>query len=317
MSLFFKKAGILTSVQDLSRNNFRRFGINPNGAMDCTALRLINILLGNAENEAVLEMHYPAPEIVFEENTVFALGGADFAPFLDETPIENWRIHFAEKGCVLKFTGKSFGNRAYLSVAGGFRLEKWLTSASTNLKARTGGFHGRKIMESDKLPLNRSANAEIRNLTPKISNSLLPIYSKFPTVRVIEGTEFGLLTGVSQEDFLKNSFTITQNSDRMGFRLSGNPLYLLQEKELVSSAVNFGTIQLLPDGQLIVLMADHQTTGGYPRIGNVFSMDLPLLAQLGANEKIAFQLISVEEAENAVCKFENELNFLKTATRFL
>lgn len=102
----------------------------------------------------------------------------------------------------------------------------------------------------------------------------------------------------------------------MGFRLQGEPLYLLNDKELVSSAVNFGTIQLLPDGQMIILMADHQTTGGYPRIAHVIPTDLPLLAQLGANDKVAFHLISLQEAENLLIEFENNLNFLKTAVKF-
>ena len=107
------------------------------------------------------------------------------------------------------------------------------------------------------------------------------------------------------------------NSDRMGFRLSGEPLFLSKPTEMVSSAVNFGTIQLLPDGQLIVLMADHQTSGGYPRIANVVTTDLPLLAQLGANEKIAFHLISVEEAENLTVRFENDLKLLQIRAKFL
>ncbi len=131
------------------------------------------------------------------------------------------------------------------------------------------------------------------------------------------GAEFELLTEQSQANFLEENFIITQNSDRMGFRLRGASLQLQKLKEIVSSAVNFGTIQLLPDGQMIVLMADHQTSGGYPRIANVISTDLPPLAQLGTNDKVAFHLISIEEAENLFVKFENDLILMKTAIKFL
>ena len=317
MSIVINKAGILTTVQDLGRKGFRRFGINPNGVMDVIAVRLINVLLGSDENAAVLEMHFPAPEIAFEESAAFALGGADFGAKLDDKPLENWRIYTAEKGATLKFTAKSFGNRAYLSIQNGFQIETWLDSASTNLKAGIGGIVGRKLNNSDKITFQTIANRKSQITNTKISSALLPFYSKFPTVRVVAGAEFDELTAISQQNFLQETFTITKNSDRMGFRLRGEPLYLLDEKELVSSAVNFGTIQLLPDGQLIVLMADHQTSGGYPRLANVVSTDLPLLAQLGANDKAAFHLISIAEAENLLMQFENDLNLLKTAVKFL
>jgi antagonist of KipI len=311
MSILVKKAGILTTLQDLGRKGFRRFGINPNGAMDQTAVRLINSLLGNDENAAVLEMHFPASEFFFEEPAACALGGADFSASLDGESVENWRIFFAGQGTELKFSQKISGNRAYLAVQGGFKTENWLASASTNLKAKIGGLHGRKLQSGDRILFNQIAHPKSRIPKFRISNALVPFYSKFPTVRLVAGAEFEMLTAGSRKNLFGENFLITQNSDRMGFRLAGAGLYLLDEKELVSSAVNFGTIQLLPDGQLIVLMADHQTSGGYPRIANVVTMDLPLLAQLGANDKVAFHLISLEEAENLLVRFEKDLNFLK------
>lgn len=315
MSLLFKKSGILTTVQDLGRTGFRQFGVNPNGAMDKTAVRLINILLGNDENEAVLEIHFPAPEILFEEDAVFALGGANFGADLSGQRLENWRICTAEKGKILKFKEKIFGNRAYLSIEGGFKIKKILGSKSTNLTAKFGGFQGRKIEPNDRIEFNQKSITKNRNL--KIANSLLPLYSRFPTVRVIAGAEFENLTALSEQDFLKTDFTISQNSNRMGFRIFGKPLYLLNSKELISTAVDFGTIQLLPDGQMIILMADHQTSGGYPRIASIILNDLPLVAQLGANDKIAFHLVSLAEAEDLIFEFETDLNFLKTAVKLL
>ena len=317
MSIKILKSGILTSVQDLGRKRFRRFGINPTGAMDATAARLINILLGNDENEAVLEMHFPAPEIQFEGSAVFAVGGADFSVVLNGESIEIWRPFFAEKGSILRFDKKNFGSRAYIAVKGGFRIKKWLNSSSTNLIANIGGFEGRSLRTEDELFFRQRTTNNEQRTNIKISFRLIPFYSHFPTVRVIEGAEFDLLTALSQETFLKEDFAISKNSDRMGFRLQGKPIYLFDEKEMISSAVNFGTIQLLPDGQLIILMADHQTTGGYPRIVNVIGIDLPLVAQLGAGDKVAFHLISIEEAENLLLDFEKNLNLLKTAVKFL
>ncbi len=279
--------------------------------MDKIAARLINVLLGNNESEAVLEMHFPAPEILFEKDAVFALGGADFGAKLNNKNLENWKSYFAEKRSVLKFTGKNFGNRAYFSVTGGFEIEKWLGSASTNLTAEIGGFRGRHLQKRDRLGFKQKIIDIKQKFNYKIAGSLIPIYNRFPTVRVVAGAEFELLEASSEQFFSRQSFTITQNSNRMGFRLEGAPLELLRNKELVSSAVSFGTIQLLPDGQMIILMADHQTSGGYPRIANVCEIDLPLVAQLGANDKIAFHIISLEEAENLFLQREFELNFLK------
>jgi antagonist of KipI len=311
VGIIVQKEGILSSLQDLGRDGFRNLGINPSGAMDKIAVRLINILLGNDEAEAVLEMHFPAPEILFEEDAIFALGGADFHAKLNNKKLENWKPYFTEKGSILKFSKKTFGMRAYLSVKGGFRIEKWLGSASTNLSAEIGGFSGRKLQKFDKINFNRKTIDKKQKSDYKISNSLTSFYSRFPIVRVVVGAEFELLTASSENAFLRQNFAITQNSNRMGFRLEGKPLYLLHKKELVSSAVSFGTIQLLPDGQIIILMADHQTSGGYPRIANVVEIDLPLVAQLGTNDKIAFRVISLEEAENLILHTEFELNHLK------
>ncbi|HEY0657144.1 MAG TPA: biotin-dependent carboxyltransferase family protein [Pyrinomonadaceae bacterium] len=316
MSITIEKEGILTTIQDTGRIGFRHLGINPNGAMDLAAARLINLLLGNYESEAVLEMHFPAPWIVFERSAVFALGGANFNAELNGEPVENWKPFYAERGSRLKFTGKSFGNRAYLTVQGGFKIEKWLGSASTNLTAKTGGVSGGKLLKNDSLFFNSETGSAPKRFHYKVSGSLIPFYSRFPTVRIIAGGEHELLTAAGELLLSRQDFVVSQNSDRMGFRLQGEPLFLIDKKELVSSAVDFGTIQLLPDGQLIILMADHQTSGGYPRLAHVVKQDLPLIAQLGANDKIAFHLISLEEAEDIQMQFEKDLRLLRIAVKY-
>ncbi|HRH43442.1 MAG TPA: biotin-dependent carboxyltransferase family protein [Pyrinomonadaceae bacterium] len=316
MSIIIQSNSLLTTLQDLGRNGFCAFGINPNGAMDKTALRLINILLGNDENEAGLEIHFPAPKILFEKDAIIALGGADFGAKLDDKEIVNWQIIQVQKGQTLTFSRKNRGNRLYLSIKGGFEIKDWLNSKSTNLKAKYGGFEGRKLEKDDRIKFKiQSSKLRIQKFL-KISPHFVSDYLHLNRIRIIAGPEFDLLTPLCSEILLKERFVISQNSDRMGYRLIGKELHLLHEKELVSSAVTFGTIQLLPNGQMIILMADHQTTGGYPRIGNVISVDLPILAQLGANDKVNFEIISLEDAEKLKVKFEKDLNLLKCGIKF-
>ena len=315
MGILIRKPGILSTVQDLGRIGYRRLGINPNGVMDTNAVRLINILLGNEENAAVIEMHFPAAEIEFEHDAMFAVGGADFGVRLNGETFSNWRVHRAAKGSSLNFQNKLRGERAYLAIGGGFFVENWLGSSSTNMNAKIGGMNGRKLETGDRIGLASDQTRPEMLVNKEISPSLISRNSRFPTVRVIKGGEFDLLNEESRDIFEISTFQISNNSNRMGYRLNGEPLALSKPTEMLSSAANFGTIQLLPNGQLIILMADHQTTGGYPRIAHVISYDLPLLAQVGANDKVAFHLIDVTEAERITTSFHRDLNFLKTGVR--
>lgn len=291
---------MFTSVQDLGRTGYRSFGVNPGGAMDSTAVRLINTLLGNAADSSALEMHFPAAEVLFECDTTFALGGADFAAELNGAGLERWRSIQAQGGDVLRFTSVVTGTRTYLAIAGGIAYEKQLGEATKRLKS--------------KARLGIGVKASSGNYVgAQIASSMMPHYSRFPTVRVIDGPEFESLTGVSEASLFREQFTVSNDSDRMGFRLEGRPLYRMDEFELVSTGVTFGTIQLLPNGQMIVLMADHQTSGGYPRIAQVIGHDLPLLAQLGPGDKVAFHRIEIAEAERIAIQFERDLALLRAA----
>lgn len=311
--MLIRKPGFLTTVQDLGRVGSRSLGINPNGVMDQTAMRLINTLLGNDENEAVLEMHFPAAEIEFNVECSFAVGGAELTAILNENLLRSWSSFTALKGDVLRFAKPVSGTRAYLAVKNGFAIDEWLGSRSTNLVAASGGFEGRKLKPGDRIDLRKPAVVKPQTIGP----SMIPKYSRFQTVRVVASGEFDLLTAISERAFLNDGFTVTKDSNRMGYRLSGPPLHLLHKKEMVSAAVTFGTIQLLPDGQLIVLMADHQTAGGYARIANVISADLPLLAQLGPNDGVSFHRVSIKEAERAAEELENDICRLRTGVQLL
>ena len=317
MSIVIEKPGILTTIQDLGRNGFRRFGINPSGAMDHTAARLINVLVGNDDFEAVLEMHFPAPRISFEKNAVIVLGGGNFdAKYDGGKALPTWTPFFVRKGTSISFDERVAGNRVYVAVMGGFKIKKWLGSSSTNLTAHIGGYDGRKLEGSDTVDYNRALRKPKYPTPIHVSPSLIPLYSRFPTVRITEGPEYHQLSKEGRERLLHGDFVVSRTSDRMGFRMSGESISRTVQTEILSSAVSFGTAQLLPDGQLIVLMADHQTTGGYPRIAHVISRDLPLLSQLGPGDKVAFHLVDQRSAEDLMVQFERELSFFRVGCRF-
>lgn len=214
----------------------------------------------------------------------------------------------------MKFEKIAPGSRLYLSVTGGWKAQEWLGSLTTNLGVMAGGFKGRMLQKHDILETNKTAGhiENNKSLPWGISkNELDKIYSPPSQIRIIDSTEGNSLSLESKEKLLTAGFRITNHSNRMGYRLEGEKLFMNQPLELVSSAVDFGTIQLLPDGNLIILMADHQTTGGYPRIVSVIKSDLPKLAQLSTNEKINFKLITLEDAEIELLAREKLLNELK------
>lgn len=313
MAIRISKAGIFDTVQDLGRIGYRRLGIGPGGALDRSAVRIINTLLGNNENAAVLEMHFPAPSIGFETHTVFAVAGADFGPRLNSSEIPNWTAISASPGDALTFSTRRTGMRAYLAVSGGLAGERWLGSASTDLFAEKGGVEGRKLAVGDTIAGGGEADGHCLRIAP--GPGILPAYSESPTLRITGGPESHLLTALGENALLTSEFSVLRDSDRMGFRLAGPAIGLIRDVELVSSPVSPGTIQLLPDGNPVVLMAGCQTTGGYPRIGQVASVDLSLAAQIGPGDRLRFRRIEDAEAEGARCRFERDLCFLRMGIR--
>lgn len=316
MGILIKEAGVLDTIQDLGRYGYRKLGINPSGVMDNNALRLINIILGNAENKPALEMHFPACQIVFDRPVVFALGGADFDAVLDKSPIQNWKTYQAREGSILKFRTKISGNRCYFAIENGFEIEEWLGSASTNLAASIGGIEGRKLKKGDQIRSYKTPAGDKRSVGFEIATSLRPVSKTIQMIRVTKGIEYRDLTALSEQRFYQDAYEITNNSDRMGYRLDGNSLHLLSRSELLSSAVGFGTIQLPPNGKPLVLMADHQTTGGYPKIAHVIKSDLHLIGQMGPGDKILFELVSLDEAEKIDEQFERDLAYLRMGVKF-
>src|SRR5687768_5632993 len=247
MSLKVIKAGILDTIQDMGRYGYQQYGINPGGAMDQFAARMANFLAGNSLNEAVIEMHFPASTFVCTKAGVFVLTGGDFSAFLDEAPVRCNIPFVAKVNSVIRFTQPAKGARCYLAVSGGFELTKWLNSYSTNFKAGIGGFEGRRLLKNDVLVFRRNT---IPNLPLRESENSVNTEAYLDTneILVLPGNEWNWLTQKSQEVFLQEKFSISNNSDRMGYRLTGPALKEKINEQLISTPVCCGTIQLLPDG---------------------------------------------------------------------
>lgn len=315
MSIVIIKPGLFTTIQDEGRKGFQHLGINPNGAMDTCAMQTANALVLNDVSEAVLEFYFPAPVLQFNQPAFIALSGADFTAEINGIEIPINQPVFIPANAILQFRAKKWGQVAYLSVQGGFDLSEWLNSYSTNVKAAVGGFEGRILKQGDTIDLNLKNASRSNNKVCSVmpwKASVKPFYH-VNAFRFIPGHELDNLSTSSQEMLSAADFSILPQSDRMGYRLKGPTLELVNKKEMISTAVTKGTIQLLPNGQCIILMADHQSTGGYPRIAHIISADLPSLAQKGSNDSIQFIPIPIEEAEKLLILQAQHLQQLTNA----
>ncbi|MGY3088155.1 antagonist of KipI [Hymenobacter sp. UYAg731] len=310
MSLRILRPGLLTTVQDLGRHGYQQDGIIVSGAMDALALRVGNLLVGNAENAAGLEITLLGPRILFETDHLIALTGAHLSPTLNGQPVGRNRAVWVAAGAELVFGPAVAGCRAYLAVAGGVAVPLVLGSRSTYLRAGFGGLEGRALRAGDELPVGApsATGAAIRAMlfnsqqtwaqarfTP--GSDLCPAPRPEPIIRAVRGPEYAQFSAESQQTFWHEPFTIGTEADRMGYRLQGPGLERLEETELLSSAVTFGTVQVPAGGQPIALLADHQTTGGYPRIAQVISADFSALAQAQPGQRLRFQEVTLAEAQ--------------------
>lgn len=290
------KPGIFTTVQDLGRWGYQRYGIGPAGALDSFALTAGNLLLGNAEGAAGLEITFLGPTLKFHQDTLVAITGADLNPRLNGASLPNWTACFISAGSILSFGQKKSGVRAYLAVWGGIALPPIMGSRSTYLLGHFGGLEGRPLKAGDKLPLLPCPSQAQEIAGRYLPLSLRPAYQQNPCLRVILGPFADYFSAEGQEAFLTSAYTITPQSDRMGYRLQGTPITRAINEELITCGLANGTIQVPPDGQPILLLADRQTIGGYPIIATVITADLPLAAQCAPGDKFRFQAITLKEA---------------------
>lgn len=326
------KPGLLTTIQDSGRYGFQKDGVIVSGAMDLTALRIANLLVGNDEGDAALEITLLGPSIFFEEDHLIAITGADLSPTVSGKEINLARPVFVRKGNRLNFGNPKKGCRAYLAVAGGFSIPKIMGSYATYLRAGIGGLGGRALQSGDQIPCNKpssSASGIIKDLEatqitkPFVETPwyvaqpiVFPINREEHTIRVVRGPEYDLFSESSKGLFRSEKFKIMPQSDRMGYRLQGPMLEQTEKTDFFSSAVTFGTIQVPPEGHPIVLLADHQTTGGYPRIAQVITADFSIVTQLPPGKEIRFKEVSLQEAQQLYMAQEQLIEQIKRALYF-
>jgi antagonist of KipI len=299
MSVRILRPGLLTTVQDRGRHGYQRVGLCPGGAMDPVALALANALVGNPPDEAALEITVIGPELVFEVDTLVAVCGAEF-----DTSFPHNRPVLARAGTRINAGRATRGARAYVAVAGGFAVDPVLGSRSTYLPGQFGGYEGRALKHGDVLALREpeavqrfSSLKNARDGSVRWSAPPLTLPDREPIlVHVIEGQHFASFDANSQRAFFDTVWRVAPDSNRMGFRLSGPPLGRPQGDEILSGPTCLGSVQVPPSGVPIALMADHQTTGGYPRIAEIASADVARLAQPAPGGKVHFAKCSLEIA---------------------
>lgn len=298
MSLTVINPGLLTTVQDLGRTGYQQFGVSVSGAMDPRSCVTANILVGNSTGEGVLECTLIGPELRFEVATHIAICGGDLSPSLSGTPINTYQCHAVSPGDVLKFSGIKTGTRCYVAVAGGLDLPLVMESLSTDLKAKIGGYQGRKLEKGDVLPL-KNPNQQVKKLptrfiSPEVQQR--PCYS----LRVVLGPQDDHFPQESLATFFQETYRLTAQSDRMGCRLEGTAIQQTGDGNIISDGIAFGGIQVPKEGKPIIMLADRQTTGGYPKIAGVITADFRLLGQLKAGDQVQFQQVSIHQAQEAL-----------------
>ncbi len=297
--------GMLTTVQDFGRTGYQKTGFTKSGVMDEKSAKTANILCGNSYDAPLLEMTIFGITCEFTDDTYFCISGGNFSPTLNGTPITNNRVYLALAGSILTMGAAKSGARAYLAVTGGIDVPSVMGSASTNLKIGIGGFEGRKLKAGDILNIKKS---DIKPDLQKTADN--EEYPDEITVRVVLGPQDEMFTESDINLFLSQTYCVTPFFDRMGIRLNGIALKGKDGMDIISDGITFGSVQVSRNGMPIILMADHQTTGGYAKIATVISSDLPKLAQVKGNNKIKFKKISVDKAEKLAIKDNKYFNKL-------
>ncbi len=303
--------GIMTTVQDIGRYGYGRFGVAPSGALDSYAMRVANLLAGNREDQACLETMLLGPGIKFLTEVVVAVTGGNLQPQRNKAPIAMWQSHAFKKDDILSFGSAVSGFRAYIAVSGGIGVPRIMGSRSTNLPSGFGGFNGRTLKKEDILVSDKPI--DMTPATGRIFNpDWIPVYSDKWQIHVVPGPQDDHFPDDSRNTFFGSAYTMSQNSDRTGIRLEGPEIRCRRDVEasIVSEGVIAGSIQIPGDGKPIIILGE-TVTGGYRKIATVISADLPLLGQIKPGDSIQFQAVSLEEARLALRKVEDRINDFK------
>jgi antagonist of KipI len=286
--IYIEKAGLQTTIQDLGRFGLRSFGIPISGAMDSNAHQIANKLVGNKISVPTLEMTLKGDRIHFLNHATIAITGGDMSAKLNAKPCLMYETIEVKAGDILSFGFSKMGCRTYLAIQGKIKADFDFNSYSTYLYGKFGGYKGRKTENDDIITIENEINARINF---SISKNKIPVYSKNISVKVIPAPEFDWFSKEMIDQFFKTDYKVTIDNNRMGMKLSGFPIVLDESRKMISSPTALGTIQVLPNGQLIILLHDGQTTGGYPRIANVVLEDIGKLVQLTTGGLIKFEYL--------------------------
>ena len=297
--------GLFTTVQDRGRYGFQDIGVPISGAMDQFALRSANSLVGNDQTDAVLEMTVIGPTTVFNFDALIAITGADLSAQLDGSPIPRWEPIFVAKGSQIKFEGMKDGLRAYKAIAGGIDVPEIMGSQSTYVKAGFGGFEGRAITNNDLLSIRLLESDPIPSQMP--SDFTPPVYGQEHPVRVMLGPQDIAFQESAITKLLDSVFTVSLDSDRMGYRLEGPKIGHKEGPDIISEGNALGAVQVSGDGVPTVLMSDCGTTGGYTKIATVITSDIGQLAQAVPGDTVTFSAVDMDEAISALHEHEKTL----------
>jgi antagonist of KipI len=299
------KPGMLTTVQDAGRWGFQSRGVPVAGPMDPVSHRLANALVGNAPGAATLEITLLGPELEFDDERLVACAGAEFALTVDGRAVTSNAPFIVAAGSHLRFGARGRGARAYLAVSGGIAVPPTLGSRATHLVSAMGGLGGRALGAGDRLPLGDPDRMQSAALAPQAPIVALP--DGQARLRVLPGPQAELFSAGALDVLQSAPYTVAQNSDRMGFRLDGPRLTHARGADIISDATPLGVLQVPASGQPILLMADRQTAGGYPKIATVITADIAVAGQLGPADQITFVLCTRIEAMAALIAQERAL----------
>jgi len=292
MPIRVKNPGMFSTLQDLGRYAYSHLGISVVGAADGLSLRVANFLVGNDDNAPALEMTLLGATLEFEERQIVALAGADCDAKVGATSLPPAEAVEVPAGGVLKCGGMQTGARCYLAVQGGFDVPAVMGSMATDVRGRFGGFEGRKLKAGDVLPVRSGQGGRTRRLKPRV----LEAVSRHDTLRLTRGAQQEWFGPEAFEVLFSCPYSISDQSDRTGLRLKGQPLQPREKSQLLTDGIPLGAIQVPQDGQPIILFVDQQTTGGYPKIANVIMADMHHVGQLRPHEQVRFQEVSIPQA---------------------
>ncbi|MCC3867396.1 biotin-dependent carboxyltransferase family protein [Terrisporobacter mayombei] len=309
MGIEILQSGLYTSVQDFGRIGYQDAGFSVCGAMDKKSLSIGNLLVDNQEDEAGLEITLIGPKIKFTEENFISITGGDLNPKINGEKVSMYKALLVKKDDILSFTDSQIGARAYIAFCGGLKIDKVMGSKSTNVKCSLGGYKGRTLKDGDFIefswPKVYLENYLSRKLDLKLEEE------KEIVLRVILGPQDDAFTENGIYTFLNEKYEVTKEFDRMGCRLDGPIIEHKTSADIISDGIVLGSIQVPSHGKPIIMLSDRQTTGGYTKIATVISLDIGKLAQRKTGDKIRFEEISLEKAQQIYRDKIKKMNEIK------